>query len=62
MAGEDPLNLDHFDVQLLDGVREDDTRGSAEVRMAAARLLAVAGPLRPNPAYAKRAPMPPEEP
>jgi len=55
-------NLDHFDVQLLDGVREDDMRGSAEVRMAAARLLAVAGQLRPNPAYAGRAPMTPEEP
>lgn len=55
-------NLDHFDVQLLACVGEDDVRGSAEVRMAAARLLAVAGPLRPNPAYAGRAPMTPEEP
>jgi len=54
------LNLDHFDVQLLDGVREDDTRGPAEVRMAAARLLSVAGPLRPNQAYPGRAPRPEE--
>ncbi|MGI9079380.1 MAG: hypothetical protein ACR2GF_00920 [Acidimicrobiales bacterium] len=55
-------NLEHYDVQLVDGVAEEDDTGSAEVMMAAARLLAVAGPLRPNPAYAGAAPLTPEEP
>ena len=46
-------NLDHFDVQLLPG-QADEGNGepAGAVRAAAARLLAAAGDLRPNPAYA----------
>jgi hypothetical protein len=55
-------NLDHYDVHLLDGVAEEDEREPAEARTAAARLLAAAGPLRPNPAYAGGAATTPEEP
>jgi len=45
-------NPDHYDVQLLDQVGENEDRVFAEVKMAATRMLAAAGPLRPNPAYA----------
>lgn len=46
-------NVDHFDIQLLGGVHESDPAASTEdLRAAAARVLAVGGPLRPNPAYA----------
>jgi len=55
-------NPDHYDVQLLDRVVENDNRAAAAVRMAAMRMLAAAGPLRPNPAYAGGAPTMPEEP
>lgn len=45
-------NLDHFDIQLVDGIREQDAPSGTEIlRHAAARVLAAGGPLRPNPAY-----------
>jgi len=49
-------NSDHYDMQRLDRVGENDNRAAAAVRMAAMRILAVAGPLRPNPAYSGGAP------
>ena len=55
-------NPDHYDVQLLDQVDEDDDRSPSEVKMAATRMLAAVGPHRPNPAYSGVAPMTPEEP
>ena len=55
-------NPDHYDVQLLDRVDEDENRPADEVKVATARMLAAAGPLRPNPAYPGVAPMTPEEP
>lgn len=46
-------NPDHFDIQLIGGVSENDPAAPAtELREAAARALAVAGPLKPKPAYA----------
>ena len=48
-------NPDHFDVQLLPGRSEASAVGAAELRSAAERLLAAAGELRPNPAYAEGA-------
>ena len=48
-------NPDHFDVQLLPGRSEGSAVGAAELRSAAERLLAAAGELRPNPAYAEGA-------
>ena len=55
-------NADHYDVQLIDRVGENEDRAFPEVKMAAARMLAAAGPLRPNPAYSGVAPMTPEDP
>ncbi len=55
-------NPDHYDVQLLDRVAENENRAAAAVKMAAMRVLAVAGPLRPNPAYAGGGPTMTEEP
>ncbi len=47
------VNPDHFDVLLVDGRRPDDPLlPLAELRAAAARLVAVCGDPRPNPAYA----------
>ncbi len=44
---------DHFDVQLLSGIREGNQAPvESAVRKAAARLLDAAGELRPNPLYA----------
>ena len=49
-TGENP---NHYDIQLLGGVTEDEPTPSDEViRAAAARLLDAAGDLRPNPSYA----------
>lgn len=46
-------NADHFDIQLIGGVHEHDPAPSrSDLQEAAARVLAVGGPLRPNPAYA----------
>jgi len=45
-------NPDHYDVQLLDRVAEIDRRAAAAAKMATMRMLAAAGPLRRNPAYA----------
>jgi hypothetical protein len=44
-------NVDHFDVQLLSGQAEVTDEPAAVVWEAAARLVAAAGELRPNPAY-----------
>lgn len=45
-------NFDHFDIQLVGGIREQDPPAvSGILRHAAARVLAAGGPLRPNPAY-----------
>jgi hypothetical protein len=44
-------NVDHFDVQLLSGQAEVTDEPAAVVWEAAARLVAAAGALRPNPAY-----------
>jgi len=44
-------NPDHFDVQLLSARSEDAPASRSELAEAAARLVALAGPLRPNPAY-----------
>lgn len=52
-TGENP---NHFDVQLLPGVGEGQVPPlSDDVRRAVARLLAAAGEMRPNPAYARGA-------
>lgn len=46
-------NADHFDVQLIGGVREDDpAASSSDLHQAAVQVLAVGGSLKPNPAYA----------
>lgn len=46
-------NADHFDIQLIGGVSEDDPGAStSELQEAAARVVGVGGPLQPNPAYA----------
>jgi hypothetical protein len=46
-------NVDHFDVQLLPGHADEDAgEPVVAVRKAAARLVAAAGELRRNPAYA----------
>ncbi|HUP71343.1 MAG TPA: hypothetical protein VM142_16240 [Acidimicrobiales bacterium] len=46
-------NVDHFDIQLIAGIREQDPPAKTDsLRQAAARVLAAGGPLRPNPAYA----------
>ena len=46
-------NPDHFDVQLIGGLREGDPAASAaDLRDAAVRVLTVGGSLKPNPAYA----------
>jgi len=45
-------NLDHFDVQLLPGQPDKgDGEPAGAVRTAAARLVATAGELQPNPVY-----------
>jgi hypothetical protein len=45
-------NPDHFDIQLLPGRADDNADEPVlAVRAAAARLVAVAGELRPNPIY-----------
>lgn len=46
------VNPDHYDVQLVPGQREEDLEPVAAIRSGAERLVAVAGDLRPNPAYA----------
>lgn len=47
------FNVDHDDVQLLGGLRDDGpAASSSDLEQAAARLLANGGPLRRNPAYA----------
>lgn len=44
-------NVDHFDIQLIAGVGEGDLAVSpVEVRAAAGRAFAAAGPLKPKPA------------
>ncbi len=49
-TGENP---DHFDIQLVRGVTEDDEPvASFDLVSAARRLLAAAGELHPNPSYA----------
>lgn len=46
-------NVDHYDIQLVAGVHEDDpTPATGDLREAAARVLAAGSPLLPNPAYA----------
>lgn len=45
-------NIDHFDLQLLPGLSEDDVVSAETVRRAAGKLLSISGDLRPNPAYA----------
>lgn len=46
-------NIDHFDIQLIGDVDEDDpATASSDLQVAAARMLAAGGPLRANPAYA----------
>lgn len=46
-------NSDHFDVQLIGGLREGDPGASAsDLRDAAVHVLAVGGSLKANPAYA----------
>lgn len=45
-------NVDHFDIQLLIGIEENTVSSSADLRGSAERLLAIVGPLKPNPAYA----------
>ena len=48
-------NPDHFDIQLMSGADEQDPAAvRSDLEEAAARVLAVGGPLRPNPAYAGR--------
>lgn len=50
-------NPDHFDIQLIRGVDESDPAAStSDLRAAATRVLAICGPLRPNPSYAGGAP------
>lgn len=50
-------NPDHFDIQLIAGVDESDPEvPTSELQAAAARVLAIGGPLRPNPSYAGGAP------
>jgi hypothetical protein len=46
-------NVDHFDIQLVAGIAEhDDPPAAADLLSAAERLMAIAGPVRPNPSYA----------
>ncbi len=45
-------NPDHFDIQLIPRPGDDMIASRDELRDAATRLLAVRGPLYPNPAYA----------
>ncbi|MGI8807327.1 MAG: hypothetical protein ACR2KK_05725 [Acidimicrobiales bacterium] len=46
-------NVEHFDIQLIGRVQVDDSAASnSDLEDAAACLLNVGGPLRPNPAYA----------
>lgn len=65
-AGFDVLptggNPDHYDVQLVPGQREEDLEPLAAIRAAADRLVAAAGDLLPNPAYAGASGQPSEEP
>ena len=56
------VNPDHYDVQLVPGQREEDLEPLAAIRGAADRLVAVAGDLRSNPAYAGVSGQPSEEP
>jgi hypothetical protein len=55
-------NADHFDVQLLGGLHEDDPAASyLGLEQAALRVLAVGGPLKPKPAYAGETAESPQE-
>jgi len=46
-------NTDHFDIQLIGGISEEDPAVSTgDLEQAANRVLALGGPLRPNPSYA----------
>jgi len=55
-------NADHFDVQLIGGLQEDDpAASSSDLQQAAARVLAVGGSLKPKPAYAGETAESPQE-
>lgn len=55
-------NEDHFDIQLISGVHpHDPSVSSGNVQEAAGRVLAVGGPLQPNPAYAGATAQPRQE-
>jgi hypothetical protein len=46
------VNPDHYDVQLVAGQREEDLEPLTAIKAAVDRLVAAAGDLRANPAYA----------